>query len=224
VHAEARVEGVRERAPIQDVALLLAIAFVGIGIAGFIPGLTTDYDDLSFAGNGSRAQLFGVFQTSILHNLIHLLFGVAGIALARTRPGARTFLVGGGLVYVLLFFYGLVTSESSGANFVPFDASDDVLHLALGGSMLVLGLLPESVPGAGPETLAGFLASLAIFVAAVGLAYRPLRLIPLAILLALVATGIGGRATRLATGAVFICGACFAVGLAVAVVTSNPLW
>jgi hypothetical protein len=74
------------------------------------------------------------------------------------------------------------------------------------------------------ETVAGFLAAAAIFVSLVGVAYRPLRLIPFAIVLALVAVGIGGRSERLATYAVAIAGACFAIGLAVAVITSHPLW
>jgi hypothetical protein len=74
------------------------------------------------------------------------------------------------------------------------------------------------------ETVAGFLAAAAIFVSVTGIAYRPLRLIPIAILLALIATGIGGRATRLATWAVAISAASFATGMAAAVITSNPLW
>jgi len=74
------------------------------------------------------------------------------------------------------------------------------------------------------EAIAGFLAATAIFVSAVGVAYRPLRLIPFALVLALLAAGIGGRATRLATWAVAIGAVAFAVGMAAAVITSNPLW
>jgi hypothetical protein len=74
------------------------------------------------------------------------------------------------------------------------------------------------------ETVAGFLAAAAIFVSLTGIAYRPLRLIPLAILLALVAVAIGGRHARLATYAVYVGAASFAVGMAAAVITSNPLW
>jgi len=74
------------------------------------------------------------------------------------------------------------------------------------------------------ETVGGFLAAAAIFVSLTGIAYRPLRLIPLALVLALVATGIGGRASRLATWAVAIGAISFAVGMAVAVITSHPLW
>jgi hypothetical protein len=74
------------------------------------------------------------------------------------------------------------------------------------------------------ETVAGFLAAAAIFISLTGIAYRPLRLIPFAIVLALIATGIGGRATRIATWAVAICAISFVAGMAAAVITSNPLW
>ena len=74
------------------------------------------------------------------------------------------------------------------------------------------------------ETVAGLLAAVAIFVSLTGVVYRPLRLIPLAILLALVALAIGGRHERLAGYAVITGAVCFVVGMAAAVVTSNPLW
>jgi hypothetical protein len=224
VDAEAPSTAVRERSALQDLTLLIALGFLVAGIAGFIPGITTTYDDLAFAGHGSGAKLFGVFQISILHNLVHLIFGVAGILLARTRATARAFLVGGGAIYIVLFLYGLFTSQRSGANFVPLDHDDDVLHLALGAGMLVLGLVPDRPREGTTETLAGFLAAIAIFVAAIGVAYRPLRLIPFAILLALIAVGVGGRSARLSAAAVFIAGLCFVIGLAAAVATSHPLW
>lgn len=74
------------------------------------------------------------------------------------------------------------------------------------------------------ETIAGFLAALSIFVSVTGIAYRPLRLIPFALVLALIGTGIGGRASRLAAWAVGIGAVSFALGMAAAVITSNPLW
>jgi hypothetical protein len=74
------------------------------------------------------------------------------------------------------------------------------------------------------QTVAGLIAAVAISVSLIGVAYRPLRLIPFAILLGLLATGIGGRHLRLATIAVAVGAVCIVVGLAVAVVTSNPLW
>jgi hypothetical protein len=74
------------------------------------------------------------------------------------------------------------------------------------------------------ETVGGFLAAASIFISCIGVAYRPLRLIPVAIVLALIATAIGGWPSRLAAWAVGIGALCFTVGLAAHVITSNPLW
>ena len=217
-------EPIRERAALAEIAFLVSLGFLAVGIAGFIPGITTHYGDLKFAGDDSGAKLLGVFQVSILHNLVHLLLGSVGLALSRTEAGARAFLVGGGLVYLLLALYGALTGDHSAWNFVPLDRDDDRLHLGLGIAMLGLGILPEWTRGRPGETVAGFLASGALFISLIGVAYRPLRLIPFAIVLALLAGAIGGRNERLAATAVYVGAACFVVGFALAVVTSHPLW
>jgi len=74
------------------------------------------------------------------------------------------------------------------------------------------------------QTVAGFLASFAIFIAAIGVFYKPFRLIVPAILLALIAVGIGGRFAKLAQTAVIVCVVCFPLGMTVAVVTRHSLW
>jgi hypothetical protein len=126
----------RDRSLAQTLALLFGIAFLGAGVLGFIPGITTNLSDIKFAGNDSPAELLGIFQVSILHNIVHLLFGVAGIALARTMDGARTFLLGAGVIYVVLFVYGLLVSNNDDANFVPINNEDDWLHLVLAVALL----------------------------------------------------------------------------------------
>ena len=130
-----------DRSPLQSAALLVGLVFLLVGILGFIPGITTNYDDLKFAGHNSDAQLLGIFDTSILHNIVHLLFGIAGIALARTWEGARTYLLGGGLIYLVLFVYGLIFHGENGGNWIPVNWADNILHLALGAGMIGLGLL-----------------------------------------------------------------------------------
>ena len=126
----------RDRTLAQMLALLFGLVFLGAGILGFIPGITTDYDEMKFAGNESEAQLLGIFQVSILHNIVHLLFGVAGLVAARTWESARTYLLAAGIIYVILFVYGLIVGDNDDANFVPIDTADDWLHL-----VLALGLL-----------------------------------------------------------------------------------
>ena len=74
------------------------------------------------------------------------------------------------------------------------------------------------------ETVAGFLSAMAIFVSLVGIAWHPLRLILPSLVLALVASGMAGPGRRLPLAAVLISATCFFLGLAVAVITSHPLW
>jgi hypothetical protein len=130
----------RTRTPAQVASLVVGIAFLLVGILGFIPGVTENFDDMTFAGQESGAELLGVFQVSVLHNLVHVLFGVVGIAAATRHSWSRSFLIVGGIVYLALWIYGLAVDPESDANFVPVNDADDWLHLGLGAGMLVLGL------------------------------------------------------------------------------------
>jgi uncharacterized protein DUF4383 len=215
---------VRERAPLSDLALLASLALIVLGVAGFIPGITTHYKDLGWAGDDSGAQLLGAFQVSALLNLVHIAVGLVGLGLSWTNTGARVFLVGGGLLYLALALYGVLTPQDSAWNFIPLDPDDDSLHLGLGLALFVPAVLPRRAPGWSWETLGGFLAAAAIFVSLVGIAYRPLRLIPFAIVLALLSAAIGGPSGRMAMLAAYIGAACFVLGMAFAVITSHPLW
>lgn len=123
--------------PVQTVARLVGIVFLLVGIAGFIPGITTNlYDGLEFAGDDGNAELLGLFEVSVLHNLVHALFGI-GILMAATAEGARTFLLGSGAIYVVLFVLGIL----GGGDWVPINDADNWLHLALGVGLLALGLI-----------------------------------------------------------------------------------
>lgn len=127
----------RDRTPIQSLAALVGVTFLLVGVLGFVPGITTHYSALGFAGHDSGAKLLGIFQVSILHNIVHLLFGVVGLALAKTADGARNFLVGGGVVYLALWVLGVVGA----GDWIPSNTADNWLHFALGAGMVGLGFV-----------------------------------------------------------------------------------
>jgi hypothetical protein len=126
---------------VRQIAAVVAVVFLVVGVAGFIPGITTHYGDMSFAGHMSDAKLLGLFQVSVLHNVVHLLFGVVGLALARSVAGATHYLIWGGVIYAVLWIYGLVIDRDGSANFVPVNNADNWLHLVLAVGMVLLGLI-----------------------------------------------------------------------------------
>ncbi|HLS77799.1 MAG TPA: DUF4383 domain-containing protein [Nocardia sp.] len=137
-----------EWSPVRIAALVVGAVFLLVGILGFIPGITSNYDTLEWAGHHSEARLFGLFAVSILHNLVHLAFGILGLIASRTAGAATSFLIGGGVIYLALWLYGLVVDKESSANFVPVNTADDWLHFGLGLGMIALGaLLPRVVRG-----------------------------------------------------------------------------
>ena len=124
------------------VATAVGAVFLLTAVLGFVPGITTNlYDGLEFAGYKGNAKLLGLFEVSVLHNIVHGLYGVAGLAMARTAATARTYLIGGGIIYLVLWVYGLIIDQTSSANFVPLNDADNWLHLGLGAGMIALGLV-----------------------------------------------------------------------------------
>ncbi len=130
-----------DRTPLQLAAMATGVVFLLVGILGFVPGITTHYSDMTFAGHHSMAKLLGIFMVSVLHNIVHLLFGIAGIAMARKWSTARTFLIGGGVIYLVLWIYGLVIDQMSSANFIPINTADNWLHFVLGVGMIAVGVV-----------------------------------------------------------------------------------
>jgi hypothetical protein len=121
--------------PAQSAALRVGLVLVSLGVLGFLSGITTNESSITFAGHRSGADLIGVFQISTLHNLVHIVLGLAGVALARTGSGARRYLIGAGLVCLGRWALGVADAGT----WLPVNAADDWLHLALGAGLVGLG-------------------------------------------------------------------------------------
>ncbi len=147
-----RAGGREPRVPMHAFAASTGLVFLLAGVAGFIPGLTTNYDELEFAGPESGAKLLGLFQVSVLHNIVHLLFAVGLIAAAR-YSWSRAYLLGGGVGYLGVVVYGALVDKEADANFLPINNADNILHLVLGLGMIALGVLGTRL--ARPEAATG---------------------------------------------------------------------
>ena len=101
---------------VQGAAVLVAAAFLVVGVLGFIPGVTTHLDHLQWAGHHSGAKVFGMFAVSGLHNIVHVAFGLVGFIFARTYAASRAYLLAGGVGYLALGAYGLLMDKGSALN------------------------------------------------------------------------------------------------------------
>ena len=137
--AAVRTRG--RRSSLQVAAGAVGAVFLLVGILGFVPGVTENLGDIDFVGHESDAELLGIFQVNVLHNIVHLLFGALGLWAASSRRLSRTFLLGGGVVYLVLWIYGLAIDLDSAANFVSLNTADNWLHFGLGAGMVALGLV-----------------------------------------------------------------------------------
>ena len=126
---------------VRTLATVVGAVFLVVGILGFIPGITTNIYPIDFAGHDANAQLLGIFEVSILHNVVHLLFGLVGVISAATFRASRGYLIGGGVVYLVVWLYGIIVGHEDAANFVPVNTADNWLHLGLAAGMILLGLI-----------------------------------------------------------------------------------
>jgi uncharacterized membrane protein YuzA (DUF378 family) len=120
---------------VTGLAMAIGVVYTLVGLAGF---LVTGFDGFA---EPTHDSLLG-FHVNPLHNIVHLLIGITGIALARRLSGARTY---GWLLavgYGLVFIYGLVVDMDSSANFLSLNWADNWLHLLSALAGLLIALLP----------------------------------------------------------------------------------
>lgn len=137
----------RDRTPAQLYSLLFGIVLLAVGILGFIA-------DSSFGtGSDVDGSDFIIFEVNGWHNIVHILSGVLGLALARRRDTARGYALGFGAVYLVVTVWGFITGDQV-LWLIPVDAADNVLHLLIAAAGLAAGLASrdEPAPRAAPRT------------------------------------------------------------------------
>ena len=111
-------------------ALLFGIVFLLVGIGGFIPGLVTmphpEHPHLIVTQN--YGQLFGLFPINIVHNMVHIVFGIWGLVSCRSAGTARLYARGVAIIYGALTIAGFVPGLETMFGFIPLFQNDIWLH------------------------------------------------------------------------------------------------
>lgn len=124
-------------------ALIWGIVFLAITASGFIPGAWTPapahYPDL--AVDSMYGDALGTFPVNILHNLVHLVFGVWGILAYRSYDSAKTFAKVVAVVYAMFAVMGLIPGLDTTFGLVPLFGSDVWLHVLLAAPAAYFGFV-----------------------------------------------------------------------------------
>jgi uncharacterized protein DUF4383 len=134
-----RVAMAGRRTVAQGVSLLAGVGFLLVGILGFVQGGMSMEADPNVA-----PRLLGVFPVNLLHNCVHLAFGVWGLAAARTHAAARAYCRIAGVLYLCLTALGYISPNGFG--FVPLGGADVFLHLLLGLLLAGVGFTAPREP------------------------------------------------------------------------------
>jgi hypothetical protein len=113
-------------------SLVLGIIFLLIGIAGFVPGLLqTPEPAADVEVTQSFGRLMGLFPVNALHNLVHIIFGIWGIAAYRSYTGARGYSKAVAIIYAVLAVMGLIPGLNTTFGLIPLYGHDIWLHAVI---------------------------------------------------------------------------------------------
>jgi hypothetical protein len=117
-------------------AMIFGIVFLLVGAAGFVPGLTAmNHGGSPMDSEVTMRSMFGyelgTFPVNLLHNIVHLLFGLWGVLAARTLGGARSYFRGVAIIYALLTVMGFIPNLRSTFGLIPLYGADIGLHAVL---------------------------------------------------------------------------------------------
>jgi hypothetical protein len=126
----------------QLYTLVLGAVLVLVGILGFLVEPSFGVGD-----NAERGTLIA-FDINGWHNVVHLLSGIVGLAMAGTAAKARLFAIGYGVVYVLVTILGFVVGDGGLLlSLIPINTADNLLHLAIAVSGIAVGLASPAETG-----------------------------------------------------------------------------
>jgi hypothetical protein len=133
------------RSKAQLGALVFGVAFLLVGVAGFlVPGGAGMDADLETAG-----RLLGLFPMNLLHNVVHLAFGVWGLLASRSHDAARNYGRIGSVAYGALVVLAFLSPTLFGL--VPIGSHNIWLHAVLAIGLAWVGFLagdPARTPAA----------------------------------------------------------------------------
>jgi hypothetical protein len=126
---------------LKRIAMVFGIVFLLVGVLGLItPG------GMSMEADPAPGHILEMFGVNLLHNIVHLAFGVWGLVAMRSWAASKTYFQVAGVIYIVLAVLGFIVPTTFGL--IPIGGNDIYLHAVLGLVMAGIGFTakPEAAP------------------------------------------------------------------------------
>jgi hypothetical protein len=124
-------------------ALIFGAAFTIIGLAGFLPGITllAPHSHPDVTVDSFYGHVLGLFPVNILHNVVHLAFGIWGLLASRSLAASTGYGKGVAIIYAVLTIAGLIPGLNTMGGLVPLFGNDVWLHALLAAVAAYFGFV-----------------------------------------------------------------------------------
>jgi Domain of unknown function (DUF4383) len=135
-------------------ALIWGILFLVIFASGVIPGMLQPPDaaDPNMAMDQMYGRALGLFPVNLLHDGVHLIFGIWGIIAYRSFDAARTYARATAIIYAVFVIMGLVPGLNTTFGLVPLFSHDVWLHVILAAGAAYFGFVHRDRQAAARRT------------------------------------------------------------------------
>jgi hypothetical protein len=141
---------------LRTVARIFGVLFLLVGIAGFIPGITTPHSHPDVTVDSFLGLELGLFPVNLLHNLVHIAFGIWALAASTRAAASRIYFRSVAIIYAVLAIMGLITAQNLHTTFglIPLYGNDVWLHALIAVASAYFGFVHREretrTPAAGP--------------------------------------------------------------------------
>src|SRR3954470_7081131 len=128
------------RSPAQLYALIFGAVLTIAGITGFF------YNSEFTSDKSVRDAVFGILDVNGWHNVVHVLTGIVGLALAASYASARGYALTLGIVYIVVAIWGFIIGDGDSIlSIIPVNTEDNILHLLIGITGIAAGVATPAV-------------------------------------------------------------------------------
>lgn len=106
----------------NNLVLVFGVVFTLVGLLGFV-----------------QDPILNLFDVDLVHNLVHLVSGIAGLASFRSEIWSKLYSQILGAVYALVTVIGFVSPSDHVLGIIHINTADDYLHLVLAVALLAVG-------------------------------------------------------------------------------------